>query len=67
MAFEQTHQVNNKPVRGFHHLIGEKIKKIDAEGINCVIIFTESGKVVAIESQALHYGIPVIELTYQGN
>ena len=53
--------MQNKPLRGFQHLIGETIVKVDATGINHVNILTASGKIVAVLSEELHYGIPVVE------
>lgn len=53
--------MKNKPLRGFQHLIGETIKKIDATGINHVNIETESSKIVAVCAEQLHYGIPIID------
>lgn len=53
--------MKNKPIRGFDKLVGETIKKIDATGINCVFIETESGKKITIDADELHYGIPVVQ------
>lgn len=53
--------MKNKPIRGFKTLVGKTIKKIDATGINCVIILTECGETIYIESNMLASGIPVIE------
>lgn len=36
--------MKNNAIRGFANLIGETITKIDATGINCICVETESGK-----------------------
>jgi hypothetical protein len=46
--------MKNKPVRGFQHLIGETIKKVDATAINVVSIETESGKIIEIDADEQH-------------
>lgn len=53
--------MKNQPVRGFHNLIGETIKKIDATAINCVTILCESGKIVEINGDDRHYQIAVLQ------
>ena len=46
----------------FNELVGETITKVDASSINVVHIHTASGKVVSIDSESTHYGIPVIQV-----
>lgn len=46
--------------RGFYKLIDEVIVKIDTSAINVVHIYTKSGKVVSIDAEDSHCGIPVI-------
>lgn len=52
--------MKNKPLRGFKHLIGETIKKIDAEAVNIVKIETESGKIILLDSDEQLIGIGII-------
>lgn len=52
--------MKNQPQRGFKELIGETIKKIDASSLNVIHIECESGKVVSVDTEEHHYGIPVI-------
>jgi hypothetical protein len=53
--------MKNVPLRGFQHLIGETIKKIDATAINLVTIETESGKLIEICADENHCGIAIVE------
>ena len=52
--------MKNKPVRGFKHLIGETIKKVNAHCINVVTIECESGKIVELNCDEQHYGIGIL-------
>ena len=46
--------------RGFDQLLNEKIIKIDTTAINCVTVYTESRKVICINTDDAHYSIPVV-------
>ena len=46
--------------RGFATLIGEEIVKIDTSAINVVHIHCKSGKVVSVDAEGQHFGIPVV-------
>ncbi len=51
----------NKPLRGFIHLVGETVLKIDASAINVVIITCLSGKVIELDCDSqTSYGIGII-------
>lgn len=52
--------MKNKPIRGFQAFIGETIKRIDATAINVVHIEFESGKIVSIDADEHHFGIPIV-------
>ncbi len=54
--------MKNHPLRGFKDLIGETIKKVDASSINVVHIECVSGKVVSIDAEENHYGIPIVAI-----
>lgn len=53
--------MKNKPVRGFKHLIGETIKKIDASSINCIHIELENGQKFTVHAEHRHYDIGIVE------
>ena len=46
--------------RGFAALIGEKIVSVDTSAINVVHIHCKSGKVVSVDAETQHHGIPVV-------
>lgn len=48
--------------RGFEALVGETIVKVDTSAINVVHIYTASGKVVSIDAEQQHFGIPVVSV-----
>jgi hypothetical protein len=48
--------------RGFEQLVGETVKRIDTSCINVVHIHCESGKIISIDAEEQHYGIPVIQV-----
>ena len=48
--------------RGFADLVGEVILQIDTTAINVVHIHCVSGKVVSIDAESSHCGIPVVSV-----
>lgn len=52
--------MRNNPLRGFQHLVGETITKVNAKAINIVEIETESGKKIEIDADEQHYGIGIV-------
>lgn len=48
--------------RGFKDLIGEVVVKVDTSAINVVHIHTQSGKIISIDGEEQHYGIPVVQV-----
>lgn len=46
--------------RGTHALVGETIDWIDTDAINVIHIHCKSGKVISIDGEEQHFGIPVI-------
>lgn len=46
--------------RGFDKLVGETITFIDTSAINVVHFHTQSGKIVSVDAEQSHFGIPVI-------
>lgn len=51
-----------KEDRGFSNIVGKKIIKVDAESINCVVLYTDDGGVYEVWAEERHCGIEVIEL-----
>lgn len=49
--------------RGFESLVGETIEFVDTTAINVVHIHCKSGKVVSIDGEEQHYGIPIIAVS----
>lgn len=48
--------------RGFDALVGETITHIITTAINVVHIHCKSGKVVSVDAESSHYGIPVVQV-----
>ncbi len=48
--------------RGFLALHGETVTCVDTSAINVVHIHCKSGKVISVDSESSHYGIPVIQV-----
>lgn len=48
--------------RGFEALVGEVVVWVDTTAINVVHIYCNSGKVVSIDAESSHYGIPVVSV-----
>jgi hypothetical protein len=48
--------------RGFLELHGETVTYVDTTAINVVHIHCKSGKVISVDSESSHYGIPVIQV-----
>lgn len=48
--------------RGFSQLLGEYVVSVDTTAINVVHIHTASGKVISIDAENSHYGIPVVQV-----
>jgi hypothetical protein len=46
--------------RGTQDLIGETIVMVDTSSINVIHLHCASGKVVSIDGEEQHYGIPII-------
>lgn len=55
--------MRNVPIRGFEHLIGETITKIDARSVNLVIVQTKSGKTFDLDCDEQLIGIGIIRCT----
>lgn len=49
--------------RGFQALVGETISFVDTTAINVVHIHCKSGKIVSVDGEDQHYGIPVISVS----
>ncbi|AXF53045.1 MAG: hypothetical protein [Caudoviricetes sp.] len=49
-------------MRGFDALIGETVVRVDTNAINVVHIHTASGKVVSVDAELSHHGIPVVQV-----
>lgn len=48
--------------RGFTALVGETVAYIDTTAINVVHIHCDSGKIVSIDAEERHCGIPVVQV-----
>ncbi len=48
--------------RGFEQLVGETVVVVDTTAINVVHLHTVSGKVISIDAEASHCGIPVVQV-----
>lgn len=57
--------MKSRPYRGFHELVGETVKKVDARAINVVRIECVSGKIVELDCDGQHYGIGILQAKEQ--
>lgn len=48
--------------RGFDALVGETISHVITTAINVVHIHCKSGKIVSIDAEESHFGIPVVRV-----
>ena len=51
-----------KNTRGTDALVGETVAFVDTYSINVIHIHCKSGKVVSIDAEEQHYGIPVVQV-----
>lgn len=58
----QTLNTNEKDTRGTDALVGETVAFVDTYSINVIHIHCKSGKVVSIDAEEQHYGIPVVQV-----
>jgi hypothetical protein len=52
----------SKNQRGFLEFVGEEIVKVDTTAINVVHFHTKSGKIISVDAEKMHFGIPVISV-----
>ena len=53
--------------RGFKDFVGEEIVKVDTSAINVVHFICKSGKVISVDAEDQHFGIPVISVNDWSN
>ena len=46
--------------RGTEELVGDRIMRVDTTSINVIHLHMESGKIISVDAENSHYGIPVI-------
>lgn len=51
-----------KNTRGTNTLVGETVVLVDTSSINVIHIHCKSGKVVSIDAEERHFGIPVVQV-----